>query len=538
MDFFQLLDDSNLSTKIIVYSFWFLVGYFFSRVYIHKSFLNQLLYLSCFTGIAYFIIDFFSSIPFSIYVSVYLLPSFIMSLCFFYLGVQKKQNKGNKPLVATVKRKNNKPIIIDTQKGVSVQGAAGSGKTVSIAGWLLKHYGANNVGGILYDYKDFELVEMASFFYKDSLVPILPFSPFAPQMSIQFNPISPDILKREEDVKLMSKCIVANVIQTNNNNSGKFFNEVAEGAITGVIYTLKEVHPDYCSFSYLVAIMVTKDIDGLCQFIEKSNNATIHARSFLDSAGGKDQMAGVKATLSNCFSQFANPNIFYCMERNSIDFSLNESHNKALFCAINKPSLDEIYSPVLSVVIQSLIMKMSERNREESFILLDEAPTIKINRIGRVPATMRSFKVATIYMLQDVVQATIQMGKDKMREIFANLSTICFGKTNDPETAKFCESYFDEVVIKQKSVSYKSGSLSIGDKRTSVSQRKEKAHKSYEMFKRSVGEFFVFDDKGDRFDAKIKAPFFKNRPLQPINKISQMELNANYQKVLNTAKAL
>lgn len=531
----DLFKNSSELTKIIIVFFWIVVGFQMYRIFLWNILIQLLSILFLYT-LYYFIIDFFTGIPFKIYFAIYLIPSLVFALLFFLFHKFFIKPPKPKPLVFIIKFRNGKEIKIDSQKGVTIQGAAGSGKTASFVSWMLKHYGEQNVGGILYDYKDFELVEMANYFYRDSEVNLLPFAPYNPSKSIQYNPLDYNLIKTDEDIKIIANCIVDNVIDS---KGERFFRDAALGAIVGVIYTLKEYHKQYCSFSYLIAIFVQKDIEGLISFIKKSEMAKINAGAFLDSEGSDKQMAAVKGSLSNAFSQFANPNIIYTMQKNSVDFALNEKENKSLFCAINVPKYRVIYSPILSVVVQSLIMKMSVRNREKSIILLDEAPTLKINDIGNVPATMRSFGVATIYMLQDSVQAVVQMGRDQMKVVLSNLSTKCLGKTNDPDTAKLMEQYFDEKIVKQVSTSYKSGGFgSMTDRRKSVSERKEKEHKAHEMFKRDTGEFFIFDDKGKSYNEKILLPKYELIPSEIINTVSQAKIDFVFKNIMKIAKEL
>ena len=125
-----------------------------------------------------------------------------------------------------------------------------------------------------------------------------------------------------------------------------------------------------------------------------------------------------------------------------------------------------------------------------------------------------------------------------MKEIFANLSTIAIGKTNDPDTAKHFESYFEEITKKQKSISFRSGSFSAGDERTSISEKNERKHKSSEMFKRDTGEFFIFDEKGNSHDGRIKKVEYEPVTVKTINKISSAELESIYIKILDKAKIL
>ncbi|TXN37704.1 type IV secretion system DNA-binding domain-containig protein [Flagellimonas hymeniacidonis] len=478
-----------------------------------------------------------SYLPITYFVVLYILPSALLGL---FLSVAYAVLKGPEKVMnvfdVEIPYNNGKRLRVNIKRGVSVQGAAGSGKTASVAGWILHWMGKRNVPSLVYDYKNFELVEAVQWFYRDSELPIHAFAPHDPDKSVFLNPIDPEVLKTDEDISLMCKCIVQNVI-AKDGKGDNFFVQAAEGALIGVIYVLKEKYPQHCSFPYLAAIFLTKEAEGLVDFIEQSTTASIHARAFLDGKESEKQMAGVKATLSNAFRVFAVPNIFYTMQKSSVNLSINNKENLAVLCLVNIPKYDEIYSPILSIVTQAVITSMSERHQEPSYILLDEAPTLRINRIGKVPATMRSFDIATIYMLQDKVQAQIQMGVDKMKEVLANLSTLFFGKTNDPDTARFFESYFETVKVKTKSTSKKAG-WGGADRRISEAEKDEKKHKSFEMFQRSAGQFFVFDEKGQNFDAKIKMPELQPMPYNTVNITTQREIQSVFNLILKKAKDL
>lgn len=479
------------------------------------------------------------NLPLSYFVVLYVLPSLISGVIAMFVirAVASSEPKSTNIFDVSIPYNGNKRLTVNIKRGVSVQGAAGSGKTASIAGHILKCMGERNVPALIYDYKNFELVEVVQWFYRESTIPIHAFAPHNPDKSIFLNPIDPSILKNDEDVSLMCKCIVQNIIAKDNKAGDNFFVQAAEGAIIGAIYVLRDKYPQYCSFPYLAGIFLTKEAEELVEFIEQSPSASIHARAFLDGKDSEKQMAGVKASLSNAFRVFAVPNIFYCMQKNTIGLNINNKDNLSVLCLVNIPKYDEIYSPILSIVTQAVISSMSERNQEPSYILLDEAPTLRINRIGKVPATMRSFDIATIYMLQDKVQAQVQMGLDKMKEVMANLSTLFFGKTNDPDTAKFFESYFETIKIKTKSTSKKAG-WGGADRRISEAEKDEKKHKSFEMFKRSAGEFFVFNEKGENYDARIKLPELNPMEYKNINITTNREIQSFFELVIKQAKDL
>lgn len=481
-----------------------------------------------------------SSLPITYFLVLYVTPSAVLGVVAMFviqaLSGSSEPKTGN-VFDVTIPYNGNKRLLVNIKRGVSVQGAAGSGKTASVAGHILKSMGERNVPALVYDYKNFELVEVVLWFYRESTIPIHAFAPHDPDKSIFLNPIDPAILKNDEDVSLMCKCIVQNIMAKDNKAGDNFFVQAAEGAIIGAIYVLRDKYPHFCSFPYLAGIFLTKEADELVEFIELSPAASVHARAFLDGKDSEKQMAGVKASLSNAFRVFAVPNIFYCMQKNTIGLNINNKDNLSVLCLVNIPKYDEIYSPILSIVTQAVISSMSERNQEPSYILLDEAPTLRINRIGKVPATMRSFDIATIYMLQDKVQAQVQMGLDRMKEVLANLSTLFFGKTNEPDTAKFFESYFETIKIKTKSTSKKAG-WGGADRRISEAEKDEKKHKSFEMFKRSAGEFFVFNEKGENYDAKIRLPELNPIEYKAINITTNREIQSFYELVLKQAKEL
>ena len=57
------------------------------------------------------------------------------------------------------------------KRGASIIGSAGSGKTESVVYGFLKHFRKERFCGIIHDYKDFELTEMAYPLFKDSDIP-------------------------------------------------------------------------------------------------------------------------------------------------------------------------------------------------------------------------------------------------------------------------------------------------------------------------------------------------------------------------------
>jgi hypothetical protein len=56
---------------------------------------------------------------------------------------------------------------------------------------------------------------------------------------------------------------------------------------------------------------------------------------------------------------------------------------------------------------------MSVRNSESSFLLMEEAPTIRLLNMHRISATLRSYDISTIYVMQDKTQNDMMLLKGK-----------------------------------------------------------------------------------------------------------------------------
>ena len=73
---------------------------------------------------------------------------------------------------------------------------------------------------------------------------------------------------------------------------------------------------------------------------------------------------------------------------------------------------------------------------------LEEAPTIKLLNMHRIPATLRSYDIATIYVMQDKIQNDMLYGEKASKAILSNLSYHFFGKVNRSRHSKILRTFF------------------------------------------------------------------------------------------------
>jgi len=173
---------------------------------------------------------------------------------------------------------------------------------------------------------------------------------------------------------------------------------------------------------------------------------------------------------------------------------------------VNNPKYDASFSPVIATIIHTIVKQMSVRHRQSSFLMLEEAPTIRLLNMHRIPATLRSYDIATIYVMQDKIQNDMMYGDKGSKSILSNLSYQFFGKANDPDTARYYERFFELVLQQTKSVSRSEG-LDF-DTRVTKGEREVAKIRASSFFKLKPGEFVVYAD------GNTKLLLFKNQKFQ------------------------
>ena len=424
----------------------------------------------------------------------------------------------------------------DIRRGVSIIGAAGSGKTESVVAQFLNHFSRYSFCGIIHDYKNFELSNIAYPLFKESKMPfyIISFD----RIYNKVNPIAPRYMQDEESVNEISRVLLENLLEkkeTFSSGSSKFFNDAAEGIIGGLIWKLKTDHPDYCTLPHLIALFQQLSTYELVDFLCSNLTSQAMANAFIHGIDSERQTASVKSTLSNAFKKISTQRIFMVLSEDQIPLDINNSENPGVISVVNNPKFESAYSPIVATIIHSIIKQMSVHDRLSSFILMEEASTIRLLNMHRIPATLRSYNIATVYVIQDKIQNDILYGREEGKAILSNLSYQFFGKVNDPDTAKFYESFFE--IVKRKSISVSKSDNFNSDTRTTRSEREVAKIRADLFFRLKPGEFVTFADGKDR-RVKFPTPEWPRELPIPKHEFSTEELETNLQKIYREAKAI
>ncbi|MCL6266377.1 type IV secretory system conjugative DNA transfer family protein [Flagellimonas myxillae] len=501
--------------------------------FLKKGFYVVLLLLVLLAGTFYYYLPITLFLKMVLYGGLPLL--FVAILLFVFVAKEETPTNINEKYKAILQTKGYRLMLGNIRRGISIIGSAGSGKTESVVYSLFQHLGVHGFCGVMHDYKNFEITEMAYPIFKATNRDfyIISFGPIYHRV----NPIAPRYIPDEESVHEISRVLLDNLLELKESGStgtSKFFNDAVEGLIGGLIWRLKVDYPDYCTIPHMIALYQHLTTEELMEFLSANTTSKAMADAFISGVDSDRQTAGVKSTLANAFKKISTQKIFMVLSADEVPLNCNYPENPSIISVVNDPKKETSLSPVIATIIHSITKQMSERNRLSSFLLMEEAATLRLLNMHRIPATLRSYDIATIYVLQDKVQNDMMYGDKASKAILSNLSYQFFGKANDPDTAKYYERFFEIVKKETRSIS-KGNSLNF-DTRVTQGEKEVAKRRADAFYGLKQGEFVVFFDGKDK-KVRFKMPQIKRELPKPMS-IDEDELRANFERVHREVKSI
>ena len=469
-------------------------------------------------------------------VLVIVIPILFIST-FLYVYLDKRTGPKDEKYQVHFRLRQGKFNIDNIKRGASVIGSAGSGKTESVIYNFLQHFSAHNFCGILHDYKNFELTEMAYPLFKDN--DEVKFYTIAfDQIHYRVNPIAPRYLRNEESVNEISKVLMENLLEMNESNTNsttKFFNDAVEGLMAGLIWKLKTTYPQFCTLPHLIAIFQTMDTRTMSAFLASDLTSKGMASAFINGMDSERQTAGVRSTLANALKKISSRQLFMVLSKDEVPLNINNDENPAVISLVNHPKYESAFSPIIAAVLHTVIKEMSVRHQKPSFLLMEEAPTLRLPNMHRIPATLRSYDIATVYVMQDKVQNEILYGDKISRAILSNLSYQFFGKVNDPDTAKYYERFFE--IVRKETTSVNRGHNLNFDTRITTGEKEVAKRRADMFFRLQQGEFIAFADGKDT-KVQFKLQHILREVPRNEREYSDEDLRLNFEKIHREARAI
>lgn len=467
-----------------------------------------------------------------------LLPSLCLNMLLgLLLHVQGEEGTIPPKYRARLQLRSGSLTLKNIRRGISIIGSAGSGKTESVVYALLRHFQKHGFCGVIHDYKHFEITELAYPLFHGQGIPfhIVSFDTIHQRV----NPIAPRYLPDEESVNEVSRVLLENLLEqrgTMAQGSSKFFNDAVEGLLGAMIWMLRTYHPQYCTLPHLIAVFQLLEPGHLAEWLGQDIVAKAMADAFIAGRASERQTAGVLSTLANALKKISTRRIFMALSADEVDLDINNPGHPAVLSIVNQPKYETAYSPIIATVLHTVTKQMSLRGQRHSFVLMEEAPTIRLPNMHRIPATLRSYDITTVYVMQDKAQNDMMYGERASRAILSNLSYQFFGKANDPDTAHYYERFFERVKRPLRSVSKKTD-FWRPDTRVTNTEREVGKVRSEEFFRLRQGEFITFSDGKDR-KIRFPVPMVTKSLPKPRFGPDSPEIAANFHRIHLEAKRM
>ncbi|WP_166961922.1 type IV secretory system conjugative DNA transfer family protein [Yeosuana marina] len=460
----------------------------------------------------------------------------INTVLYVFLHTENEPFNSNNKFQVQFKVKRGSFKIDNIKRGASIIGSAGSGKTESVVYNFLQHFSKHKFSGVIHDYKNFEITEMAFPLVEKNEIDFKVIS--FDTIHDRVNPIAPRYMTNEESVNEVARVLIENLLEQRESGSmgtTKFFNDAAEGLIGGLIWKLKTNYPQYCTLPHLIAIYQFLDTDSLIAFLSSNTTSKAMADAFISGKDSDRQTAGVKSTLANALKKISTQRIFMTLSSDDVPLDINNQEHSLVISVVNNPKYETAYSPIIATIIHTITKQMSVRHSNASFLLMEEAPTIRLLNMHRIPATLRSYDIATVYVMQDKIQNDMMYGDKASKAILSNLSYQFFGKVNDPDTAKYYERFFE--IVKKETTSVNRGHNLNFDTRITTGEREVAKIRADAFFRLKEGEFITFADGKDR-KVQFKLPKIEKR--LPIKKqeYSEANLQSNFDAIYEEARSI
>jgi len=426
--------------------------------------------------------------------------------------------------------------VNNVKRGVSIIGSAGSGKTESVIFNFLLHFSKHRFSGVIHDYKDFELTEIAFPLFEKNEIDFRVIS--FDNIYDRVNPIAPRYMINEESVNEVARVLIENLLEhkeSGSSGAGKFFNDAAEGLIGGLIWKLRTSYPKYCTLPHLIAIYQILDTDSLIAFLSTNTTSRAMADAFISGKDSDKQTAGVKSTLANALKKISTQSIFMVLSGDDVSLDVNRQELPLIISVVNNPKYETAYSPIIATIIHTITKQMSVRNSNHSFLMMEEAPTIRLLNMHRIPATLRSYDISTIYVMQDKIQNDMMYGDKASRAILSNLSYQFFGKVNDPDTAKYYERFFE--IVKSETTSVNRGYNLNFDTRVTTGEREVAKIRADVFFRLKQGEFVTFADGKDK-KVQFKLLNIEKRLPKKTYVFTPDDLEENFNRIYSEARSI
>lgn len=372
-------------------------------------------------------------------------------------------------------------FFADSQRGTSVSGGAGAGKTFTVIDPLIRSALDQGFPVVLYDFKFPAQTKRTAAYAMKRGYNVKVFAPGFPE-SETCNIF--DLIRDEEDAVAAGQ--LAEVINRNTNLGGsdsgdKFFQDAAAALIQGIFLVTKLIEKktgtkDYCD------LMMASEIMNLSKFPQRMGAARNRGdlniwaaeplKQIISLADSEKTVASVIGTAQRVFQLFLKRDFIgaFC---GKTTIPLDLDGKQLLIFGLDRNNRD-IVGPLLAAILHMVVTRNISRvvpRKDPLVVALDELPTLYLPQIANWFAEGREDGFCGIIGYQTFPQLEKAYGREMAQTIFANTATKVIFNPQDHTSAEVYSKYLGEQEIRFKS---KSRSTGKGGGSTSTNDQQQK----------------------------------------------------------------
>jgi type IV secretory pathway TraG/TraD family ATPase VirD4 len=404
------------------------------------------------------------------------------------LPLKKPRKKGDKIVARyNITPAANTIFIPDGQRGTTVCGAPGSGKTFSVIDPMVRSVIDQGFPICLYDFKfPGGQAEIHAAYAKSKGYDVRIFAPgFEGTESCNLL----DFLKSPDDSETAGQ--IAKVLNSNFSlNGGKgsedpFFQLSGDQLIKAVLQLAKlSEYPDLLTCQKILALDPSDLIDRV-KAADISPWVKTSWDQFMSMRESEKTAASVAAIASLMFTNFVSPDILPCLCGEST-IPLDLEGKKMIIFGMDQNRRD-IVGPILATVLHMIVVRNIAKQRTDPLaVFLDELPTLALPNLVNWLNESRSAGFCGVLGYQNMTQLEKAYGKENSRAILSGCNTKFIFNPGEYESAKYFSDYLgdEEVVYRQKS---RSSSKDGGSTSSSEQDKTKKIFSPEEILKLPAG---------------------------------------------------
>lgn len=214
-----------------------------------------------------------------------------------------------------------------------------------------------------------------------------------------------------------------------------------------------------------------------------------------------EQLEGQIGTLKIFVSRLATKESFWVFSGDDINLKFSDPQEPSVIVLANDPTTQNVNSACYSLILNRMIKLINTKGNRPCAMIVDELPSIFINKLEVPLSVARSNKVGFLMGLQELTQFKQQYGKDTADTITSVVGTVLSGSVRNKETLDWLE----RLMGKSKQISE---NLSIDRNKTSTSlnERMEALVPAGKIASLNTGEMvgLVAAEPEEKYDGKFE----------------------------------